>query len=251
MIRRILCIFLIVLLLAATAAAEPRYPDQDGLCTDAAAVLSASVLEDLDELDDRLDDADVPRLYIATVDFLDGSSVEDYADALFHRWHLDDDEVLLLIAVGEESFATACGSDAALHLTDELLSALLDTDFRPPFLAQRYDEAVASFAIALVKKINSLYRVGIRTGDLFRSASGSLYDNWNSMLHPADPPQSGLSFLTREDRASGFSVLKVLLIIVLLLLVFGSFRKGRRMAHPYAPNPGAKNADGKGAQPRH
>lgn len=70
-------------LLCAPALAEPRYPESGGVVTDAAAVLSASTVEDLRAFSEQLrKKADMP-LRVATVDFLDGASLADYGEELF------------------------------------------------------------------------------------------------------------------------------------------------------------------------
>lgn len=233
MIKRILCL-LWVLLMACPALAEPRYPSQSGVATDNAAVLSVKLLEDLRTLDKRLDRADVPQLYIVTVDFLDGADVQSYADALFERWELDEDELLLLIAVGEESYAIAAGKNVDRLVSPTTQEKLLTTAFQEPFLSQQYDAAVGQFVPALVSELNKACGTSVKTEDLFRSSSSSLIVNWASTLPASEESGEGFS-LTRADKRSGFSFLTVIIIVVLLVLLFGSFRKtrgGKRKGRP-------------------
>lgn len=237
MFRRILCALMAVMMLSSASAAEPRYPDRNGVATDAAGVLSLQTLEDLHELDDRLDDADVPRLYVAVVDFLDGFSPLDYATGLFDRWRLDEDEILLLISVGDVRYIATCGEEAALVLSEDDLADLLADSFHAPFLDLRYDAAVASFATALVRRINERCGMQIHMSDLFRSAPDSLVASWATLLPAADSDDIMTAIQSREASASGFPLLLVGIIIVALLLIFGRSGKSRRMKHPYAPNP--------------
>ena len=240
MFKRFLCL-LLLLLMAATALAEPRYPAQTGVATDGAAVLSVSLLEDLRTLDKRLERADTPHIYVVTVDFLDGTDVQTYADALFLRWKLPDDAVLLLLAVGEESYAVSAGRNADRLVSPAIQQKLLTTHLHESFLAQRYDAAVAGFIAAVVNEFNKACGSAVKTDDLFRSASVSLFDNWASTLgHTSATVPAADPILTREDKTTGFSLLKVILIVVLLVLIFGSFRKVKRAAHPYAPSQPAK-----------
>lgn len=239
MLKRFLCVILL-LLMATSALAEPRYPVQSGVATDGAAVLSVNVLQDLRTLDKRLDHADAPRLCIVTVDFLDGTDVQSYADALFLRWKLPEDTLLLLLAVGEESYAISAGRNVDRLVAPSVQQKLLSAHLHEPFLSQRYDAAVAAFASAIVHEYNKACGTSVRTDDLFRSVSASLFDNWASTisLTSADLPSDPI--LTREDKHTGFSLLKVILIVVLLVLLFGSFRKVKRAKHPYAPSAPAK-----------
>ena len=102
---RVLCLMLAALLLCGTALAEPRYPDKTADATDAALLLSADTLKDWNELATRVKSATGVRLYLATVDFLDGASLADYGAGLRSKWGLDDDSLLLLMAAGEDTFA--------------------------------------------------------------------------------------------------------------------------------------------------
>lgn len=255
MILRILCALMAMLTLSSASAYEPRYPDRHGVATDAAGVLSAQTLEDLEELDDRLDDADVPRLYVAVVDFLDGAAPADYAAGLFDRWRLDDDEILLLVSVGDVLYTAVCGDEAALALPDLDLNALLEDAFRAPFLDLRYDAAVASFATALVKELGNRCDVRIHTSDLFRSTPASLLSSWATLLPSADRDDLGETIhLHGSSHDASFSIipyLAVIGIIVTLLLVFGRSSGGRRMKHPYAPNPARNDSRGRSSQHRH
>ena len=229
MMKRLFSILLLLCMLCTVAAAEPRYPAKAGVTTDAAAVLSHETLEDLRTLDSRLDKADALRLFIVTVDFLDAQPVQDYADALFDRWNLDDDELLLLIAVGEESCAIAAGRNADRLLAPATQAKLLAGSFTEPFLAQRYDEAVSAFVPALVREINKVCGTSVPTDGLFSRKSDSMIVDWaGSLLRDHDDDDDEDSVLTREDRRTGFSVLKVVAIVAILLVAFGSFgRKGK------------------------
>lgn len=237
MFRRILCALMAVLMLSSASAAEPRYPDRHGVATDAAGVLSLQTLEDLHELDDRLDEADVPRLCVAVVDFLDGSAPLDYAAGLFDLWRLDDDDILLLISVGDVRYIATCGEEAALVLSEADLDILLADAFRAPFLDLRYDAAIASFAAALVKEINERCGTQIHMGDLFRSAPDSLVASWATLLPTVNRDDITNAVQNHEASVSDFSPLLVVVIIAALLLIFGRSGKGRRLKHPYAPNP--------------
>ena len=233
MLKRILCLLTLCALMACSfALAEPRYPAQSGVTTDSAAVLSVKLLEDLRTLDKRLNKAEAPRLYVVTVHFLDAARVQDYADALFTRWELPDDAVLLLRCVGEESCAIAAGSTASRLLSDAALEDLLAVYLSESFLAQEYDAAVAAFARAYAAEISRACGVNIKVEDLFRSTSSGILGSWAGSQRTQTATGDSESFLTREDKASGFSFLKVIVIVALLVLIFGTFRKGQKMRRP-------------------
>ena len=231
MFKRILCL-LAMLLLALPASAEPRYPEKGGVATDAAAVLSAGVLEDLRTLDKRLDKADVPQICLATVDFLDTQEVQAYADALFDLWSLDNDEMLLLMCVGEECYAISAGRDVDRLLSASVQEKLLTSRFREPFLAERYDAAVSAFIPALVSGLSKACGETVRTDDLFDSASDNRLSSWARSLAASLSGDEEESLFTRENKKSGFSLLKVIVIVVLLVLIFGTFRRVRKDKAP-------------------
>lgn len=201
----------------------PRYPKQDGYATDAAQILSSTTLEDLGTVDKRLDQADVLRLKIATVDFLDGQEVGAYADALFDRWDLDDEDVLLLLAVGNGEYAISAGSDAARKLTPALQQELLQQHVKPMLDKKEkdYEGAVVDFTLAFVSETNRLYGKRISTSGLFGKSASGLIDRIGQLHFGLTDDDDG-SFFTREDKGTGFSFLKVVLIVVVLLVIFGS-----------------------------
>ena len=84
------------------ALAAPRFPERMDDVTDAAAVLPQSVVTDLESYNKLISKADGLTLVIATVDFLDGESIDDYAAQLREQWRLEKNDLLLLMAVGED-----------------------------------------------------------------------------------------------------------------------------------------------------
>ena len=237
MLKRIFCLLTVLLLFCCCSAfAEPRYPAKGGVATDSAAVLSVKVLEDLRTLDKRLDKADAPRLCIVTVDFLDGADVQAYADVLFTRWELPDDTLLLLLCVGEDLYAVTSGKNVDRLVSPQVQQLLLETCLHEPFIGQQYDAAIAAFVPAFAAEVSRACGTTIKTEDLFRNASTSLFDNWaGTQNRTVSQAQEG-SFLTRES-GGGFSILKVLLIVALVALLIGVFAWFRRANSGEAPAP--------------
>ena len=123
---RALCLMLAALLLCGTALAEPRYPDKTADATDAALLLSADTLKDWNELATRVKSATGVRLYLATVDFLDGASLADYGAGLRSKWGLDDDSLLLLMAAGEDAFGLFGGASVnKASITNVIIGTIL------------------------------------------------------------------------------------------------------------------------------
>ena len=229
MMKRFFCALMLaamLLTLCVPALAEPRYPRQTGVTTDAAAVFSHATLEDLSALDRMMDKNDAPRLKVVTVDFLDGAEADAYAEALFTRWDLDDDDLLLLLAVGEDKYAVQAGKDVRRLLSANVLGKLLATWLEEPFLQQDYDGAIAAFVPALVTEVNKACGARISTDGLFGRAGGSLLDSWaNRVISIVQEDESDESFFTKEDKKTGFSFIKVVLTVILLMVIFGGKKK--------------------------
>lgn len=245
MMKRFLSLLVAMLVLCAClpACAAPRYPERQGGTTDAAAVLSQSTLRDLATYAQRLKDETDIELFVVTVDFLDGETLSSYGEGLFTQWKLDDDSLLLLLAVGEDKFATFSGRDVTRHLSRQVQDKLLSTSLEGPFLRQAYDEAIANFIPALTQEINKAFNADVSVGGLFGQAgSESLSveewaDEWArrwDAAHDEEPaPDSVGDRVTREDKSTGFSLGKVLLTVFLLMVIFGNFndRRGRHGRH--------------------
>lgn len=225
-VLKLFLILLTVLSLVFPAAAEPRFPERSGVVTDAAAVLSPNLLDDMRTLDSRLAAIGAPRLHIVTVDFLDATDVQSYADTLFSRWGLGDNDLLLLMCIGEETFAITCGANVNRMISPATQTKLLSTNLNEPFLRLEYDAAVSAFIPAIVREISKVTGMTVRTDDLFRVQTQGLI-SWASGLSGSAVFSAG-DFAMFQNQAVGvFSMLRVVLIVLILLLVFGRIRRRR------------------------
>ncbi len=228
------CLILLLLLSVCTVAlAQPRYPvGDDEVCVmDAACVLSVSTVRDVEKLSDRLEDEADVRLVVVTVDFLDGENLADYAQGLRDEWYLDQDEdLLLLMAVGEDQCGLYPGED--LGLSRATLQKLVATHFQSAFLAQRYDDAIAELMPALVDEINKRHGTDVSAAGLFgTSAQANNPQNVWSSRHERAQNEATPSFddyAAYEEDDTGYSFGKVVLIVLLLMMVFGRRKKRRR-----------------------
>ena len=252
MMKRFLSLLVAMLVLCAClpACAAPRYPERQGGTTDAAAVLSQSTLRDLATYAQRLKDETDIDLFVVTVDFLDGETLSSYGEGLLAQWKLDDDSLLLLLAVGEDKFATFSGKDVTRRLSRQVQDKLLSTSLEGPFLRQAYDEAIASFIPALTQEINKAFDADVSVGGLFGQAGSESLSveewadewarRWNAAHDEEPTPDSVGDRVTREDKSTGFSLGNVLLTVFLLMVIFGNFndrrgRHGRRRGCGCAP----------------
>lgn len=229
--KKCFCLLLALLCLCAAAAAEPRYPEKQGAVTDAAAVFSQSTMKDLAAFAQEVDNETPIRFYVATVDFLDGASLSNYANGLRQYWELDDDELLLLLAVGEDKFGTFGGAEVNHVLSAQVQDKLLSAYLEEPFLQQRYDEAISRYVPALTSELNKAFDEDIDLDGLFgqtQQAKVDWADEWATRIDEIfreDEP-TPMERVTHEDKDTGFSLGKVILTIFLLSVIFG--KRGRR-----------------------
>lgn len=225
--KRFMAILLAALLCLplVSALAEPRYPSSQGAVTDAAAVLSASTVQDLRKLSDALDDT--LDLYVVTVDFLDGAQLSSYAEGLREKWDLDSNALLLLMAVGEDKFGFFAGQYVNDHLPASVQQKLLSTSFEGPFLRQDYDGAIAALMPALAKEVGKAWNEDISVSGMFGTVSEPGFSTENDWLDRA------VSYTRSDDRHASyhsdddeFSIGKVILTVILLLIIFGN--RGKR-----------------------
>lgn len=235
--KKLFCLLLALLCLCSFAAAEPRYPEKQGAVTDAAAVLSQSTVRDLNAFAKEVDDETSIRFYVATVDFLDGASLSNYANGLRQYWELEDDDLLLLLAVGEDKFGSFGGDDVKSFLSAQAQDKLLSTYLEEPFLSQQYDEAISRYIPALANELNKVFNEDIDMDGLFGQTQQTQVDwaeEWSNRLDEffqEDEP-SAIDRVTHEDKDTGFSLGKVILTMFLLSVIFGK-RRGRRGCNPF------------------
>lgn len=236
LLRSAACLALTVCLLAlcAAASAEPRYPARQGSVTDAAAVLSQSTVSDLGKVCEELEDETGVNLIVATVDFLDGESLARYGEGLRALWKLDDDDLLLLLAVGEDKFASFGGDDVTERLTAAVQQKLLSAHLEEPFLAQDYDGALRAYVPALVSECAKLWDETVDIGGLLGAPSATAapidVEEWLLRRVESTREETRHTFrVTEEDEDTGVSLFKVILTVFLLMVIFGKKnRRGRR-----------------------
>ncbi len=156
------------LLVPAFALAAARYPAQSGALLDDANALSDAMAKELSEFAETADDEANVKVHIALVHFLDGLDAQTYANNLFARWELGEDDFLLLGAVGEDAFASASGKDVKEKFSDSNAQSLLfSSGFSELFKAQQYDAAFAKYFLRFADMLNKKFDAGIDTDELF------------------------------------------------------------------------------------
>ena len=225
--KRIMILLLAALLcLPLLAHAEPRYPETQGAVTDAAAVLSPATVQDLRKLADILEDEHTLNLSVVTVDFLDGASLSDYAAGLQAKWSQGKDDLLLLMAVGEDKFGFFGGGDVNRKLSTSVQQKLLSTSFEAPFLRQSYDGAIAALMPALATEAAKAWNEDIDITGLFGTASTNpLSSEQDWLVRPVEQVERVERYVSRYPSDDDFSLGKVILSVILILILFGHHRR--------------------------
>lgn len=242
MIKRISACFLaLMLVLCLTAAQAISYPEMRGAVNDDAAVLSDDTARDIDILNSRSD----VRFTVVTRHFLGGADAQTYADGLFSAWNLGDQDMLLLLVIGEERYAASLGNVAGKFISAEQLNSLFSSKLREPFIQRRdYDGAVGAFLLAAATQAARAQGDTLNTAGLFGTASSaassdtsggwSSFSSWTGNLWSGFFSDDELNDLSGQnsiedyeyDSGSGFSVSRLILILAVLFIIL----RGRRRA---------------------
>ena len=238
-----LCLLLTALPLSAFAAV--RLPAQRGVVTDDANVLSAQTAADIAEYAQKVEDETDVRLHVAIVHFLDGMEARTYAQTLFEKWELGKEDVLLLGAADEDSFATAMGAEAKALLGEKNAENLLYTSstFSALFRSQQYDAAFNAYFTAFNALLEKQTGERISLGKLFgntqaaatQKAQAQAYGSqlWDEVMDAIRDSSEDYQVYheQHESRANGLSAGGWIVLAVLILIIFGQsdpVRKARR-----------------------
>ena len=221
-----------------SAAQAVTYPEKHGAVNDDAAVLSASTANDVDSLNSRSD----VDFTVVTRHFLGGMDAQEYCDGLFKAWKLGENDVLLLLVIGEERYACTLGSDVSgKYISSEQLNSLLSSNLRPYFIQNRdYDGAVGHFLLAAASQAARAAGKTLNTNGLFgssqtqgassqssSSSSGSSFTSWtegvwNSFFSDNELNNANsynYNYEYEYENESGFSMGKLILILIILLII--------------------------------
>lgn len=248
------------LLLSACALGEARYPAAGGTVTDDANALSQTMTADIAAYADTLAAETELRVHIAMVLFLDGETVQTYADTLFTRWELGENDLLLLGAAAEDTFAAASGSAVKARLSDASLKNLLYTDgFSARFKAQQYDDAFGSFFVAFNHLVAKQYGTEIELGERFKAYQpnavptatvppSTLQDNiadaasglaeatsslWASTMNAItnSVDQYNDDSRQRDENGGGLTPTGWIVLAIIVMIVLGQSRRGSGRRH--------------------
>lgn len=158
---------------------------------DFANVLERETEDHIIHFNDALYQATGAQIVVATVDFLDGAEIEDYAYRMFNQWQIGDKDknngVLLLLVIGEENYWIVQGKGLEKTLSSGTLDGLLQEYLEPDFARADYDAGVRKTFDALIGQMESIY--GIR----FDSSGVSAVDSGEGE-EPVRNESTGIKF---------------------------------------------------------
>ena len=240
--QRICLCLLLCLALLPSARGESQLPAPQGAVTDLAGVLSDEAAQDISTLSQRLDDAAWGELYVVTRHFLGGADVRAYGQALFQDWDLDEWDALLLLVIGEESYALILGEAAEAALPADAQTSLLATRFRGAYLSREYDAAVAGLLVPLAESLAKAQGESLKTAGLFGQAeiqATPAPQDWNAFRQDINSmwqDMFGETFYEEQEQApedSGVSWRAILIWSLVIYFLF--FRKRRRYNFGHGP----------------
>ena len=237
--KKLLCILLCVLLPAAALGAA-RMPEWRGNINDSADVLSAQTAADLSEFSKLVTQESGVDLHVAIVHFLDGMEAQPYAEALFEKWMLTDEDMLLVCAAGEDSFATAMGS-AAEHIigranADNLLYT--SSEFGQLFRTQQYDAAMAAYCKGMNTLLEKQTGGSVHMDGLFGERAIAAPEQpdvyggelWREVMDAINETSVDYQnhFMEAEREENGLTAGGWIVLIILIMIVLRQNKRDRR-----------------------
>lgn len=132
-------------LLVSSASAQ-TFPKPAGRVNDLANVIDAATEADIDRRLDQLEQQTSSEIAVATVESLNGISVEEYANRLFKEWGIgqakQDNGVLVLVAPNEREMRIQVGYGLEGVLPDGLAGQVIRDDFTPRFKEDDYSGGI-------------------------------------------------------------------------------------------------------------
>ena len=223
-------------------AAQTQYPASQGIVTDLADVLGEGAVSDLNALADKMTKVSLGNIYVITRHFLGGTDAAVYAEKLFEAWNLNSDDVLLLLVIGEDTYAVEVGAAARAALPGDTVTSLLANHFRSAFLNRSYDEAVADVTTQMAQALARAANVNLNTAGLFGTAviqstpkPQTSVSTWDSMFSLEDFDDEDWPTDTEWTGRTSFNWRGW--VIWALLIYFLFFRKKKRTKYNFDHDP--------------
>ncbi len=140
--------------LAGIAAAQ-TFPKATGRVNDFANVIDPAAEAEIDRQLDQLEQKTSSEIAVATVQSLNGMSVDEYANRLFKEWGVgqarQDNGVLVLVAIEDRIMKIEVGYGLEGVLPDGLAGQVIRDDFTPRFKENDYSGGIRNGVAHLVE----------------------------------------------------------------------------------------------------
>jgi len=219
-------LFLFILLLAVfipAAHADIAKPNADFYCLDQANVLTEETEAFIVLNNDHLYEACGAQIVVAAVKNLGGMNIDDYAYRMINEWGVGDKNkqngLVLLLAIDEDNYYASLGTGTERFLDAGTLDSMLYTHLEPDFAKKDYDAGVQKIFSYLFDHFVSNYRLSLTL-----QSGSELLNKYRSEPHQARD---------MHDEDEGISFMSYLIIIIIIIAVFSSFRvrPGRRRTY--------------------
>jgi uncharacterized protein len=154
MIRYLLGLWLAVLVAASPGYAQ-TFPKLTGRVVDQAGLLTPAQIVDLTSKSNALQQRTGRQFVVATVNSLEGRTIEDYGYQLGRAWGIGDEQkddgVILLVAPNERKVRIETGYGARVFLTDAVSSVIIRESIVPHFKAGDYGGGIIAGADRIIE----------------------------------------------------------------------------------------------------
>lgn len=211
-------------LLPIKAAIRIPEPTEQFYVADFANVLTQETEDYIVSKNDALFGTNGAQIVVATVDFLDGYEIEDYAYAMFNEWEIGsktkNNGVLLLLVIGEENYWMLQGKGLEDTLSSGIMKSILSEDMEPFFAIGDYNTGVIETFKSVTEVIEGVY--------------GPAKENPGSGWNDPQPSQTPGSSVGSAFVMIG-SFLVQMFFIIIFFIVISSMLRGRRYRRGFGP----------------
>ena len=159
------------------------FPEPNGRVNDFAGILDTATTTQIAAIVREAERLTSAEIAVATVTSLDGMSVEEYANRLFHEWGVGkkdrDNGILLLVAPHERKVRIEVGYGLEPVLPDGLAGEIIRTDVLPRF---RQDDYAGGTLAAVTRLAGILQRGHVLTDDERRQLDQASTDDRPPMI---------------------------------------------------------------------
>lgn len=154
-------LFLVILLLSATAALAVDVPPLRAHVNDYANLLSPQAAQQLEDELTAFERSDSTQIAVLTIPSLEGEDVEGYSIKVVEQWQLGqkgkDNGALLLVAKNDRKIRIEAGRGLEGKLTDLVSGRIIRNEISPAFKRGDFDAGIAAGVHAIMATVRGEY----------------------------------------------------------------------------------------------